>query len=218
MDLAIFPLQLIVFPGEQLNLHIFEPRYRDLFKDLKNDEEMRFGIPPVVNNEIYGLGCRLKLVSIINEYPNGEMDVTTEGLDIFTINQIIPNYKNKKYSGADVEVFEDDPTYNLVKFEQLQTLYDEFQSLLKQQKEIKNIKPQIYSFQIAHYSGLSENQKLDLLALESEEERQEMMITHFEKIIPSMKSIEETQKRIEANGHFKNLQSFNFSRPNEGDR
>ena len=213
MDLAIFPLQIIVFPGEQLNLHIFETRYRDLFKDLKLDSEMRFGIPPVINNEIYGIGCRLKLVSIIKEYPNGEMDVISEGIDIFSINQIIPNYKSKKYAGADVEVFEDDPTYNLIKFEILQTFYNEFQSLLKQQKEIINIKPQIYSFQIAHYSGLSENQKLDLLALESEEDRQELMITHFEQIIPSMKSIEETQTRIEANGHFKNLQSFNFTKP-----
>lgn len=213
MDLAIFPLQIIVFPGEQLNLHIFETRYRDLFKDLKLDSEMRFGIPPVINNEIYGIGCRLKLVSIIKEYPNGEMDIISEGIDIFSINQIIPNYKSKKYAGADVEVFEDDPTYNLIKFEILQTFYNEFQSLLKQQKEIINIKPQIYSFQIAHYSGLSENQKLDLLALESEEDRQELMITHFEQIIPSMKSIEETQTRIEANGHFKNLQSFNFTKP-----
>ena len=213
MDLAIFPLQIIVFPGEQLNLHVFESRYRDLFNDLKLDSEMRFGIPPVINNEIYGIGCRLKLISIIKEYPNGEMDIISEGIDIFSINQIIPNYKNKKYAGADVEVFEDDPTYNLIKFELLQTFYNEFQSLLKQQKEIINIKPQIYSFQIAHYSGLSENQKLDLLALESEEDRQELMITHFEQIIPSMKSIEETQTRIEANGHFKNLQSFNFTKP-----
>ena len=213
MDLAIFPLQIIVFPGEQLNLHVFETRYRDLFKDLKLDSEMRFGIPPVINNEIYGIGCRLKLVSIIKEYPNGEMDIISEGIDIFSINQIIPNYKSKKYAGADVEVFEDDPTYNLIKFEILQTFYNEFQSLLKQQKEIINIKPQIYSFQIAHYSGLSENQKLDLLALESEEDRQELMITHFEQIIPSMKSIEESQTRIEANGHFKNLQSFNFTKP-----
>ena len=213
MDLAIFPLQIIVFPGEQLNLHVFETRYRDLFNDLKHDSEMRFGIPPVINNEIYGIGCRLKLVSIIKEYPNGEMDIISEGIDIFSINQIIPNYKSKTYAGADVEVFEDDPTYNLIKFELLQTFYNEFQSLLKQQKEIINIKPQIYSFQIAHYSGLSENQKLDLLALESEEDRQELMITHFEQIIPSMKSIEETQTRIEANGHFKNLQSFNFTKP-----
>ena len=213
MDLAIFPLQIIVFPGEQLNLHIFESRYQDLFKDLKLDSEMRFGIPPVINNEIYGIGCRLKLVSVIKEYPNGEMDIISEGIDIFSINQIIPNFQSKKYAGADVEVFEDDPTFNLVKFEKLQTLYGEFQFLLKQQKEISNIKPQIYSFQIAHYAGLSENQKLDLLSLESEEDRQELMITHFEQIIPSMKNIEETQKRIEANGHFKNLQSFNFTKP-----
>ena len=213
MNLAIFPLQVIVFPGEQLNLHVFEQRYRDLFKDLKNNKDMRFGIPPVVNNEIYGLGCRLKLVSIIKEYPNGEMDIISEGIDIFTINQIIPKYLDKTYAAADVEIFEDDPTYNLIRLEVLKDLYNDFQALLTQQKNIKKIKPEIYSFQIAHYAGLNENQKLELLGLESEEERQEILITHFEKIIPSMKSIEETQKRIEANGHFKNLQSFNFTKP-----
>lgn len=213
MNLAIFPLQVIVFPGEQLNLHVFEQRYRDLFKDLKNNKDMRFGIPPVVNNEIYGLGCRLKLVSIIKEYPNGEMDIISEGIDIFTINQIIPKYLDKTYAAADVEIFEDDPTYNLIRLEVLKDLYNDFQALLTQQKKIKKIKPEIYSFQIAHYAGLNENQKLELLGLESEEERQEILITHFEKIIPSMKSIEETQKRIEANGHFKNLQSFNFTKP-----
>ena len=31
--LPLFPLQIVVFPGEDLNLHIFEPRYKELIKD-----------------------------------------------------------------------------------------------------------------------------------------------------------------------------------------
>lgn len=211
MDIAIFPLQLIAFPGEQLNLHIFEQRYRDLFNDLNEDKSMTFGIPPVVKNDIYLLGTQLKLVKIEKQYPGGEMDVITEGIGVFSINKIYNPYRDKSYVGANIELLIDDGEYNLIKFEELQNLYEEFQAMLTQRKEILNINPYRYSFQIAHYAGLNEEQKLALLPILSEEERQEIMINHFKFIMPSMRSIQETQTRIVANGHFKNLQSFKFN-------
>ncbi len=210
MNLAIFPLQLIVFPGELVNLHIFEHRYRDLFNDLRSAEISSFGIPPIINDRVHLIGTRLRLVEVVKNYEGGEMDVVTEGIDTFGINELLPNFPNKSYAGAEIEVIEDDPSYNIIQFEKLKDLYEEFQSFLTQRKEIKIIKPEIYSFQIAHYSGLSESQKLNLLATNAEEERQEVMIEHFKKIMPSMKSIQETERRIIANGHFKNLQSFKF--------
>lgn len=214
MDIAIFPLQLIAFPGEQLNLHVFEQRYRDLFNDLKANKSMTFGIPPVVKNDIYLLGTQLKLVEIVKQYPNGEMDVVTEGIGVFSVNKIYNPYGDKSYAGANVELLIDDEEFNLVKFEELQNLYEEFQAMLTQRKEILNINANRYSFQIAHYAGLNEEQKLALLATLSEEERQEIMINHFKFIMPSMRSIQETQTRIIANGHFKNLQSFKFNNSN----
>lgn len=211
MDIAIFPLQLIAFPGEQLNLHVFEQRYRDLFNDLKANKSITFGIPPVIKNEIHLLGTQLKLVEIVKQYPSGEMDVITEGIGVFTINEIFNPFGDKSYAGANIELLIDDEEFNLVKFEELQNLYEEFQAMLTQRKEIININSNRYSFQIAHYAGLNEDQKLALLATPSEEERQEIMINHFKFIMPSMRSIQETQTRIIANGHFKNLQSFKFN-------
>lgn len=211
MDIAIFPLQLIAFPGEKLNLHIFEHRYRDLFNDLKSEPSNTFGIPPVINNEIHSIGTQLKLVEIAKQYPGGEMDVVTEGIGVFAINKIFNPYGDKSYEGANIELLLDDEHYNLIKFEELQNLYEEFQAMLTQRKEIININPNRYSFQVAHYAGLNEDQKLALLATPSEEERQEIMINHFKLIMPSMRSIQETQTRIVANGHFKNLQSFKFN-------
>jgi Lon protease-like protein len=213
MNLAIFPLELIVFPGEQVNLHIFEQRYRDLFNDLKEGKEAYFGIPPVVDNHLHLLGTRLKLVEVVKQYDSGEMDVITEGLDVFEVVHFLENYQDKTYSGAEVEILNDDSSYDVVKFSELKDLYEEFQSLLTQRKEIVDIKPEIYSYQIAHYSGLNQSQKLDLLANTEEEVRQEIMIAHFKKIMPSMRNIQETQKRIIANGHFKNLKSFKFQQP-----
>ena len=42
--LPLFPLQIVVFPGEDLNLHIFEPRYKELIGECK-DKGIHFGIP-----------------------------------------------------------------------------------------------------------------------------------------------------------------------------
>jgi Lon protease-like protein len=220
MNLAIFPLELIVFPGEQVNLHVFEQRYRDLFNDLRSDKTVFFGIPPVVNGRMHLIGTRLKLVEIAKIYENGEMDVITEGMDVFGVIKFLDYFPDKTYAGAEVEIIEEgdddwDRSFNVIKFTELKDLYEEFQSLLTQRKEIENVNPEIYSYQIAHYSGLNQSQKLNLLANSDEEKRVEVMIKHFKEIMPSMRNIQETQKRIIANGHFKNLKSFKFQNPNE---
>lgn len=213
MNLAIFPLQLIVFPGEQVNLHIFELRYRHLFNELRNQPQLTFGIPPVINNEIYLLGTRLKLIDVVKEYETGEMDVITEGIDAFTIHEIKDPKTANECVYAEIELLDNNPEYDLLQFQRLENLYDDFQSLMPEQKVIKTINPSSFSFQIAHYIGLNEQQKIELLSIESEEERQETLIQHLQTIIPSMQSIRETQERIIANGHFKNLDSFKFQKP-----
>jgi ATP-dependent Lon protease len=47
--LPLFPLNLVVFPHEKLNLHIFEPRYRQLVRDCL-EQNLTFGIPPFLDN------------------------------------------------------------------------------------------------------------------------------------------------------------------------
>ena len=37
--IALFPLELVLYPDEKLSLHIFEPRYREMIDDCVNDEK-----------------------------------------------------------------------------------------------------------------------------------------------------------------------------------
>jgi len=53
--LPLFPLSLVVFPGEYLNLHIFELRYRQLINEC-DEEGMTFGIPPAFENKLASFG------------------------------------------------------------------------------------------------------------------------------------------------------------------
>ncbi|MEO1628994.1 MAG: LON peptidase substrate-binding domain-containing protein, partial [Bacteroidota bacterium] len=49
MGRPLFPLKLVVYPGEQLNLHIFEPRYKQLIRECEQNK-VTFGIPAFIND------------------------------------------------------------------------------------------------------------------------------------------------------------------------
>ena len=49
--IPIFPLSIVVYPGESLNLHIFEERYKQLITECYA-EKKSFGVPPVINSSV----------------------------------------------------------------------------------------------------------------------------------------------------------------------
>ncbi|RMF03686.1 MAG: peptidase, partial [Bacteroidetes bacterium] len=101
-ELALFPLQIVVFPGESVNLHIFEPRYRQLVADCQGKGHT-FGIPPYHNGRILEYGTELRLVEIVKTYPQGEMDIRTQGMGIFRIKEFFPKLHDRLYAGGLVE-------------------------------------------------------------------------------------------------------------------
>ena len=69
-QLALFPLQLVVFPNEKLNLHLFEPRYRQLLADVEA-EGISFGIPSFLDDKIMPIGTEVVLKEVVERYPTG---------------------------------------------------------------------------------------------------------------------------------------------------
>ena len=63
ITLPLFPLQLVVYPGEKLNLHIFEPRYKQLIQECQ-EQGTTFGIPAFIDSEIMSIGTEIELLKI----------------------------------------------------------------------------------------------------------------------------------------------------------
>ena len=103
--LPLFPLKLVAFPGERLNLHIFEPRYKQLIREC-SENQITFGIPAFIDNKIVNIGTEIKLEKIENTYENGELDVRTLGIGVFRIEKFYSQAPNKLYAGADIERLE----------------------------------------------------------------------------------------------------------------
>jgi uncharacterized protein len=208
--IPIFPLQLVAFPGESLNLHIFEPRYKQLITDCFAVKKP-FGIPSVINNAVSEYGCLVEITNIVKTYDNGEMDISTQGTLLFKILENIETIPNKLYRGAIVTY----PTLHYSFDKKLQqnvvTMIKELHLLLKVSKNLKKADHELLSFDMAHHIGLTLDEEYQLLQFEQEVHRLEFLSRHLIKAIALLKQMEHLREKIQLNGHFKNLSGFNFS-------
>ena len=65
--IRIFPLAIVVYPGEELNLHIFEPRYKQLINEC-HESNKPFGIPSVIKNNVTELGTLVDIIEMSKVY------------------------------------------------------------------------------------------------------------------------------------------------------
>ncbi len=206
--LPLFPLNLVAFPLEDLNLHIFEPRYRQLINE-SLDNGTTFGIPVFLEGKLPGFGTEVKIVKLSKRYDDGRMDVRTQGIRAFRIIDFQNPVEMKLYSGGVVELLPE-PEISPLVMAGLSQRVDTLYQLLGENHSFDANKPQPYSYQIAHKIGLSLEEEYNLLKMPTEAERQGFLIQHLERVIAVLQEVERTKERIKLNGHFKNLDPLNF--------
>jgi len=207
--LALFPLNLVVFPGEKLNLHIFEPRYRQLVRDCI-ETGITFGIPPYLNDSVSELGTEVRLLSVDKTYPNGEMDVRTQGIGVFRIRDFYRQAPGKLYAAARIEDITDDSTEDILLRPRINEYVRQLYEALGLRRLFLDLAPNYRIYDIAHHLGFTQEQEYQLLAATSENERQEIVLEHLESVLPVVMETERLKERARLNGHFKNLTPPNF--------
>lgn len=207
--IPIFPLGIVVYPGEHLNLHIFEPRYRQLIKD-SFENKKPFGIPAVIKNNLSEMGTLVQVVEISKTYDDGKMDIKTLGTDVFKILEVVNELPEKLYNGAIVTYPENIKNGSPVMMKKILLGIREIHRLLDISKEFKKPDHELWSYDVAHNAGLSIGDEYSLLELLQELQRQEFLKRHISKVLPVMKEMELLKEKIKLNGHFKNPEGFNI--------
>ena len=208
--IPVFPLGIVVYPGESLNLHIFEPRYKQLINEC-HTEGKPFGIPAVISKKLNEMGTLVRIIEIVKQYDNGEMDIKTEGLRVFRILEVIKSVPEKLYSGAIVnypENIEGPGKRELM--DKVVKAVRELHRLLEITKDFVKPDSELTSYDIAHHAGMSLEEEYELLGLMREEQRQEYLKRHLTKVLPVIAEMGTLKERVKLNGHFKNLSSFEF--------
>ena len=99
--LPYFPLSIFLFPGEDIPLHIFEPRYKQLIEDART-LGITFAIPYVIDQDIQEFGCEVRLKEIVAEKPGGRMVIVVESVSLVQIDSYHKKLEGKLYAGGTI--------------------------------------------------------------------------------------------------------------------
>ena len=201
--IPLFPLKLAVFPGQYLNLHIFEPRYKQLINECFETGK-HFAIPAVLDDTLYEFGTELRPAEIVKRYENGEMDIRAEGVGIVQILEVIREVPEKLYTAAIVSDIPFKPFDTNELNPTLLELILKLHSYLGTGFNPLEKFPNPLSFELAPYAALSLEGQCRLLSVKSERQRQLILIQHLMKVIPTIDEANKVKQKVMMNGHFRN--------------
>lgn len=207
--IPIFPLSIIVFPSENLNLHIFEPRYKQLITECF-EQKKPFGIPAVVNKELKDLGTLVEIKEIKKVYEDGKMDITSSGVKVFRMLELIKEVPDKLYSGAIVSYPDDADDGNRLLMQKVVQGIKALHKLIQVSKDFKKPEDELKAFDVAHHMGLNMEEEYELLGLFREAQREEYLKRHLNKVLPLLAEMDNLKEKVKLNGHFRNLEGFSF--------
>ena len=205
--IPIFPLGIVVYPGESLNLHIFEPRYKQLIQECHQNKRP-FGIPAVIDKRLQDYGTVVHIKEITKVEENGEMDIKTEGEKVFRILEVIKEIPEKLYSGAIVNYPVNNERGSMEVMRRVVNGIRELHKLLKVEKDFKKEDDKLTTYDLAHHVGFSLQEEYEFLNLLHERQRQEYLKRHLSKIIPMVSEMEKLKEKVKLNGHFKKSLRF----------
>ncbi len=102
--IPLFPLNIVLFPDEQLPLHIFEPRYRRMVRECL-DNRTPFGMLLALPNGVVHVGSTAEILEVIKTYEDGRMDIITVGRDPF---RVLTLHEDDPLLHGDVDYLEDE--------------------------------------------------------------------------------------------------------------
>lgn len=171
-NIPLFPLGIVVLPGETRFLHIFEQRYKNLFEDIENAGGC-FGIPFIRSGSIDGTGSFVKIEKVLARYSNGELDIAVKGIDIFNTLEYNDEHPERLYPYGNLELLKRDdikPSNSLI------AAFNKYNKLVLKLDLEKLPKPGFYL--IANSIGLSDLEKYDLVIRGSVEALNKTMTNH----------------------------------------
>jgi Lon protease-like protein len=171
-ELGLFPLGIVLLPTEQLPLHIFEERYKELIGECIEDEGA-FGIVYADDDGLRELGTRARVVEVLTRFDDGRLNILVEGGERFRLSELTDG---RSFSTGLVSPIEDvdDPADTPAVDEALR-LFDALRDVTQSAVAVPERDVPDLSFALAAKVELPASAKLALLGETSERLRMEQV-------------------------------------------
>jgi Lon protease-like protein len=198
--IGLFPLQLVIVPGEVAPLHIFEERYKRLVGERLDGGE--FGIVLAEEDSLRECGCTVRVAEVLERFDDGSLNILVEGGRRFRLVEVRdPDDPEADYLRGLVEYYEDaEPGAP----EALRDgVLDVFRKMLVLM-DVESPRPPVgegpLSFRVAAAVDFGAPLKQELLESLSEEQRLETLLTVMETLLPRLELRKEREEAIRGNG------------------
>lgn len=171
LTIPMFPLNLVLLPGETKTLHIFEERYKQLVADcIENDAH--FGIPFVHQKTMGDYGIEVKISKVIKTFENGEMDIAIEGVCVFKLLDFSSILPPKLYGAG---IIQQEELAIIKPSNSIQELTREFMWVSQQNAIPIDAFDHANVYSIARLLDLSSLEKYDLIKAENIREKESLL-------------------------------------------
>lgn len=202
MKIPLFPLDVVLFPGAALPLHIFEERYREMVAGCLERQDP-FGVVRATSDGLAVIGCTAKIVNVLNRYPDGRLDILCEGADRFEI-EALDN--SRAYLQAEVDTFADDgPEATRAERERCLGLHFEVTELAgAEDNSAASLQMDLdhpISMTLAWMLPVDLDFKQALLGTRSDAERTAKLLAFYNAVLPKLRRGAQTSQAVGRNGH-----------------
>jgi Lon protease-like protein len=196
--LPLFPLDVVLFPGTPLPLHIFEPRYKEMIgESLANDSP--FGIIRGQQHGLSEIGCTAQIVSVSKQYPDGRLDIVTEGRNRFEILQL---NQERSFLRGEILLISDEPgKATSEETARAIQLHADILALAGATQDLSAADHSVLSFYLAGSLPLDLDFKQKLLEMRSEKLRIAALIEYLDAILPKIRRATRARTVSGGNGH-----------------
>jgi Lon protease-like protein len=197
--IPLFPLDVVLFPGTPLPLHIFEPRYKEMIGECLA-QNRTFGVIRAVEQNLSEVGCTAEIITVVKEYDDGRLDIVTEGRQRF---EVVRVNQERTFLRAEVLMIDDKPG-TVPKEEDTARavqLHSELLTIAGATQNLSAADPSMLSFYLAGSLPLDLDFKQKLLSLRSEPERISLLINYLETLIPNLHRAARARQKAGGNGH-----------------
>jgi Lon protease-like protein len=198
--IPLFPLNVVLLPGADLPLHIFEPRYLEMVSRCLK-EKTEFGVLLALPKGVVRVGCTAEIIEVVKRYDDETMAILTVGRERF---RVIEFFDEKPLAEGQVDYLEDrDSPANPSLLRELVELYETCHTLLFEDYPKNTESPDStgFSFLVAGTLPMDLMWKQQILELRSEADRQERLVGYLRAWAPHLQKTGVMRQRAGGNGH-----------------
>jgi ATP-dependent Lon protease len=197
-ELGLFPLPIVLVPGERIPLHVFEPRYRELIEEcVENDEP--FGLVlSTGDGAVHEIGTQAQVSQVLEVLGDGRMNIVVEGGERFRLLELT---SGRSFTTGLVEpVYDEDEPPADDDVERALEVFRDLAAAAESDVDVPDPESPRLDFELAARVDFAVDSKQELLSSTSPRERMQKLIMYLETALEAVRLEQTLRERAGRNG------------------